>query len=141
MTLPESLYRRWLFDLWRGDLAVAEDILAPDFRGHWPDLDVHGPDEAVEQIRRTRELFSDIDTTLDAGPVLGADMVAARWTFHGTYRGGVPGATAPAGTRVSFVGQDLFRVAGDRLAEYWVVSDVMGLMTSLGAVPAPGDRP
>ncbi|MFI9024584.1 ester cyclase [Streptomyces sp. NPDC053560] len=132
----EALYRRWLIDLWHGDFAVAEEILAPGFVGHWPTFDVHGPQETAEQIRQSYEYFDDIKVTLDAGPVVGDGMVAARWTFHGAYRGGIPGTTAPPGTRVAFAGQDLFRAADGRFTEYWVVSDGLGMMTALGAVGA-----
>ncbi|MFK8843725.1 ester cyclase [Streptomyces sp. Ac-502] len=60
--------------------------------------------------------------------------MGARWTFHGTYCGGIPGATAPAGTPISFAGQDIFRAADGRFTEYWVVSDGLGMMSALGAV-------
>ncbi|KAA6212166.1 hypothetical protein CP973_22160 [Streptomyces albofaciens JCM 4342] len=134
MNVIDSLYRRWLFDLWHGDFAVAEEILTPDFLGHWPTMDVHGPEGAADQIRRSHEYFTDIRNTLDVGPVIGDGLVAARWTFHGAYRGGIPGATAEPGTRVSFAGQDIFRVADGRFAEYWVTSDGLGMMTALGAI-------
>ncbi|MCC9740031.1 ester cyclase [Streptomyces sp. MNU89] len=130
----EQLYRHWLQDLWGGDYDLAPEILTPGFTGHWPDREVHGPDGAVEAIRRSHALFGDINTTLDVGPVIDGDRLAARWTFHGTYRGGIPGTTAPPGTRISFTGHDIFRAEGRRFAEYWVVSDVLGMMTRLGAV-------
>ncbi|MEU5993722.1 ester cyclase [Spirillospora sp. NPDC047418] len=133
----DALYRRWLFEVWQGDYAVAGEILAPGFTGHWPDLEVHGPAEAAAQVRRSHGYFTDVRTTLDAGPVVSAagdGMVAAAWSFHGSYRGGIPGATAAPGTRVSFRGQDVFRAEDGRFAEYWVVSDALGLMTALGAL-------
>lgn len=142
----DALYRRWLFEVWQGDFAAAGDILAPGFTGHWPDLEVHGPAEAAEQVRRSHAYFTDVSTALDAGPVIGPapgspagsspgdGMVAAAWSFHGSYRDGIPGATAAPGTRVSFRGHDLFRAEGGRFTEYWVVSDALGLMTALGAL-------
>ncbi|XRQ15203.1 ester cyclase [Actinomadura welshii] len=133
----DELYRRWLFEVWHGDFAVAEQILTPDFTGHWPNLEVHGPAEAAEQVRRSHEFFTGVRTTLDVGPVVSAagdGMVAAGWTFHGAYRGGIPGATAEPGTAVAFRGHDIFRARDGRFAEYWVVSDVMGMMTALGAL-------
>lgn len=133
----ETLYRRWLFEVWSGDFAVADRILAPDFVGHWPGFDVHGPAGAVEQIRRSHEYFDDIRTTLDVGPVVGDGMVAAHWTFHGSYRGGIPGADAPPGTPASLVGSDVFRFADGRFAEYWVVSDAAGMMRQLSAEGGP----
>jgi hypothetical protein len=130
----DGLYRRWLFEVWAGEFSVAEEILSPGFVGHWPNLTVHGPAEAVEQVRRSHEFFTGVRTALDVGPVVGDGMVAAGWTFHGAYRGGIPGATAVHGTPVSFSGQDIFRAEDGRFVEYWVVSDAMGLMTALGAV-------
>jgi predicted ester cyclase len=57
--------------------------------------------------------------------------VAARWTGRGSYKGGMPGATAPAGTRVSFGGHDLLRVDEGRFAEYWVISEAEQLLAQL----------
>jgi hypothetical protein len=130
-----ALYRRWLDELWGGDLDIAGEILTPDFVGHWPDQDVRGPEGAAEAVRAGRAPFDDVRLTLDVGPVADADKVAARWTFHAAYLGGLPGATAPAGTRVAFSGMDLLRIdpASGKFAEYWVVSDALGLMTQLGA--------
>ncbi|MEO3824308.1 ester cyclase [Actinomadura sp. B10D3] len=134
----DALYRRWLFEVWGGDHAAAAEILTPGFTGHWPNLEVHGPAEAAEQVRRSHAYFTDVRVTLDVGPVVGGGMVAAGWSFHGSYRGGIPGATAEPGTPVSFSGQDIFRAEDGRFAEYWVVSDALGLMTALGAVALPG---
>ncbi|MFI6584574.1 ester cyclase [Embleya sp. NPDC050493] len=133
MTDIARLYRTWLFDLWEGDFRLAEEILAPDAVGHWPAFDVHGPEGFVEQVRRSHTYFGSIKNTLDLGPLVSGDMVSARWTFHGEYRGGIPGTTVPAGTKTSFVGHDIFRVADGRFAEYWVVSDGLGMMAALGA--------
>jgi predicted ester cyclase len=132
-----ALYRRWLLELWDGDLDVAGGILTDDFVGHWPDQDVHGPVGAAEAVRAGRSPFDDVRLELDVGPIADGDKVAARWTFHGSYRGGLPGATAPAGTRVAFSGMDLLRIdpASGKFAEYWVVSDALGLMTQLGTTP------
>jgi hypothetical protein len=134
-----ALYRRWLLELWAGDLEVAEQILTADFVGHWPDQDVHGPVGAAEAVRAGRAPFDDVRLSLDVGPISGGDKVAARWTFHGAYRGGLPGVTAPASTRVAFGGMDILRIdpASGKFAEYWVVSDALGLMTQLGTTTAP----
>lgn len=128
------LYRRWLFDMWGGDLDAAAEIFTPDFVGHWPSVTVHGPQGVADQVRQSHRLFADIKNTLDVGPIVQGDLIAARWTFHGSYREGIPGASAAPGTRISFSGQDIFRVEGDRFAEYWVESDGLGMMRALGAL-------
>ncbi|WP_067464825.1 ester cyclase [Actinomadura macra] len=129
----QELYRRWLFEVWTGAFDVAEEILTADFTGHWPGLRVNGPGQAADQVRRSHEYFTAVRTTLDVGPVISDGMIAAGWSFHGTYRGGIPGATAAPGTPIAFAGHDIFRARDGRLAEYWVVSDTLGMMTALGA--------
>lgn len=128
----KELYRRWLFDLWSGDFGVATEIFAPGFVGHWPNQEVHGPQGAAEQVSRSHEMFTDIENTLDVGPIAEGDKVCAHWTFHGTYAGGIPGATAPEGSRIAFSGIDIMRTENGRIVEYWVISDALGLMTTLG---------
>lgn len=125
-------YERWLLEMWQGDFALAHDLVTPGFVGHWPGMDVRGAGQLVETLRQGHAPFDDVTVTLDVGPIVDGDTVAARWTFSGTYRGGMPGATAPAGTRVSFSGHDILRAEGDRFAEYWVVSDVPGFSRQLG---------
>jgi predicted ester cyclase len=101
-----QLYRRWLLELWNGDLTVAEQLVTADF--------------VVHQAR-----------------VVEGDLVAAGWAGRGRYTGGIPGATAAAGTPVAFGGIDLLRARDGRFAEYWVSSDGLQLMAQLGAL-GPG---
>lgn len=128
-----ALYRRWLLELWNGDLAVAREVVTDGFVGHWPGRDVHGPDELAGAIEATHGMFSEVSVTLDVGPLVDGDLVAARWTFAGTYAGGIPGATARSGLRTTHHGADLLRAEGDRFAEYWVSADNLELMQQLGA--------
>ena len=79
-----DLYERWLLGLWAGDLAVADEIVAEDFVGHWPEQEVQGRDALVEIIRGTRGMFSTLDFRLELGPFTYGDHVIALWT--GTVR-------------------------------------------------------
>ncbi len=108
-----ELYERWLLALWHGDLAVAEEIVAEDFLGHWPEQEVQGRAALVDLIRETRGMFSELTFRLEVGPIADGDLLAARWT--GT------GAT-PDGGEMPLLGNDILRVADGRLAEYWVAS-------------------
>ncbi|MEV4394369.1 ester cyclase [Nonomuraea sp. NPDC049607] len=127
-----ELYERWLLELWNGDLSLAPDLVTREFVGHWPGQDVRGPEGLAEAIRQGREPFDDVRVTLDVGPAVDGDLVAARWTFSGAYRGGLPGASAPPGTRISFSGHDLLRATDGRFSEYWVISDAQSLSRQLG---------
>lgn len=109
---PKQLYRRWLLELWHGAFEVAEDVIAEDFAGHWPEQEVRGRAGLVELIGQTREMFSELTFELELGPICEGDLVAARWT--GT------GRTAEGEMRL--LGNDILRVQDGRVAEYWVAS-------------------
>ncbi|MFG1942563.1 ester cyclase [Nonomuraea sp. NPDC048826] len=127
-----KLYERWLLTMWQGDFSLAHELVTPDFTGHWPGMDVRGPDQLIDMLRQGHEPFDDVTLSLDVGPIVDGDRVAARWTFAGAYRGGMPGATAAPGTRIAFNGHDILRAEGDRFAEYWVISDIPSLSRQLG---------
>jgi predicted ester cyclase len=134
------LYRRWMLELWNGDLAVATELVTDDFVIHQARADGAGSDErrgpeaVVQLVRDGHAPFDGLTFEIEVGPVVEGDLVAARWAGRGRYRGGMPGATAAAGTPVAFGGIDLLRARGDRFAEYWVSSDGLALMGQLGAL-------
>lgn len=132
----EALYRRMLLELWHADDTeldqLAAQIVGDDFRLHQNGEQREGPQALVDLVRQGRAPFEDVAVTIDVGPAVDGDLVAARWTFAGAYAGGIPGATAEPGTRVAFAGIDLVRLAHERVAEYWVCSDGFALMTQLG---------
>jgi predicted ester cyclase len=137
------LYRRWMLELWNGDLAVAAELVTDDFVIHQARVggagseEQRGPDAVVQMVRDGHAPFDELTFEIEVGPVVEGDLVAARWAGRGRYRGGMPGATAAAGTPVGFGGIDLLRARGDRFAEYWVSSDGLALMERLGAL-GPG---
>jgi predicted ester cyclase len=137
------LYRRWMLELWNGELAVATELVTDDFVIHQARADGAGSDErrgpeaVVQLVRDGHAPFDGLTFEIEVGPVVEGDLVAARWAGRGRYQGGLPGATAAAGTPVAFGGIDLLRARGDRFAEYWVSSDGLALMGQLGAL-GPG---
>jgi SnoaL-like domain len=110
MPSVQELYGRWINELWAGR-PIAAGIVTPDFVGHWPDRDVHGPDELQQIVEQTRNMMADLTFAVEIGPMSDGDLVAGRWV--GTGRG-------PDGP-VSFTGNDILRLAGDgqKFAEYW----------------------
>jgi predicted ester cyclase len=134
----KELYRRWILDLWNGDLAAANDIVSDDFLVHQARTgpgsseDFRGPDGLRQMIRDGHAPFSEIAFEIEVGPIVEGNMVAGRWKATGTYAGGIPGATAPAGTRVTWGGSDILRAENGTFVEYWISADVFQLMTQLG---------
>lgn len=133
----EALYRRMLLELWHADDTEIDELTAQvagdGFTLHQNGEQRDGSQALADLVRAGRAPFDDVAVTIDVGPAVDGDLVAARWTFAGAYVGGVPGATAEPGTRVAFAGIDLVRLAEGRIAEYWVCSDGFALMAQLGA--------
>ena len=46
----------------------------------------------------------------------------------------------PTGNRVNFRGISIYRVEGGLIAESWSVSDDLGLMRQIGAIPEEGQE-
>ncbi|MGV0836610.1 ester cyclase [Mycolicibacterium thermoresistibile] len=105
---PKALYRRWIDELWNGQ-PVAATLVADDFVGHWPNRDVHGPDELQSVIDQTHTMFSELRFTIEVGPLLDGDLLAGRWVGAGRSDDGP----------VRFVGNDILRIADGRFVEYW----------------------
>ena len=129
----------WL-GLWNGDDNRAENFIRPDFRVHaaltggGDGSSTRGPEGLVAWVKEGRTAVPNLEFTAEVGLIAQGDPIALRWRAEGTYPGGIPGATAPAGTPVSFTGTDILRLEGGQLAEYWVNSDTPVLLTQLGVM-------
>ncbi|MGY1836422.1 ester cyclase [Blastococcus sp. SYSU DS0510] len=105
------------------------------------DVRVHagtpGAAPATEGLQQLRESFSRFRTALPdlhvhLDDVLAeGDRVAVRWTGSGTHSGALAGV-APTGTPVRWGGTDLYRIAGDKVAEWWRNDDMVWLLHQLG---------
>lgn len=135
-TTTDTLLDGWLA-IWNGDYRPADSVLSLDFSVHVALLDggdgsaVRGPGGLVDWVAQTRAAFTELEFGVSVGPIVDADYLVIRWVATGTYGGGFPGATAPVGTEVRFTGTDVLRIEDDRLAEYWVNSDVHVLLAQL----------
>lgn len=139
---PRDTIRRFFDQLWnRWDLAVADEIVAPEvrFRGSLGTT-VEGREAFKGYVERVRSAFPDWYNQIDE--LIEADAtVVARMTWTGTHRGELFGVPA-TGRRVSYVGVAIFRLADGLIVEGWVVGDTQELWRALGRLdPAPGPSP
>jgi len=125
------MYDRWM-EMWNGRPELADELVAPDCPIHQPPNALRGPEGVRQMVEMGRAPFEEITFRIEAAPIVDGDRLAARWVSEGVYRGGIPGATASPGTRVTFGGIDIWRVEDGRIAEYWVSSDGLYLMSQLG---------
>lgn len=74
------------------------------------------------------------DLHLDYEHVLvDGDLVAGRFTLTGTHQGEF-GEIGPTGAAVSVVGNDVVRMRDGKVAEHWVLLDMLTLMQQLGVI-------
>lgn len=116
-------------DLWDGDLAIADRIIAHNFVAHAAPLSGTGSDTITGipalkgWIEGIHAVVGDLRFTIELGPFIDGDYLVVRWRARGRYKGGFPGAKAAIGTPVNFTGTDTLRVESGRLAEYWANAD------------------
>lgn len=137
----KALWTPWV-ELWNGNLAIADEIIAPNFVAHFSPAgnspaEIRGPEGLKAWIGGAVAAFPDHSFTTTVGPLAEGDLVAGRWVFRATYAGGIPGASPDAvGQPVEYEGADLFRVADGRIAEYWLSADIMDLLQQVGLIPS-----
>jgi steroid delta-isomerase-like uncharacterized protein len=120
----------------QGKQAVAEKLLARDFVDHNPLPGLTPDREGFKQSFAVfRSAFPDFTYTIK-DMVAEGDRVVVRFTANGTHRGEMAGIP-PTGKQISVTGMDLFRLAGGKVAEFWLSWDQLGLMQQLGGIHLP----
>ncbi len=125
---------RWL-DAWNThDLEAARGLLQDDYVRHDANLpDVVGRQAELQFIATALGAFPDL--RFEAQHVVAQDdLVMTRLTAQGTHQGDFLGVPA-SGRHVHFQSAETFRVLDGKVAEQWVVTDVLGLLQQLGAIP------
>jgi steroid delta-isomerase-like uncharacterized protein len=129
----ETLVRRWVDEvLNRGELAVIDELYAPDFINLSQPAQPPGPAGVKEGVTQLRAAFSDLQVTID-DLVTGDDRVAWLYTARGTHSGSF-GGIPPTGKSVEYRGSVLARVADGRFSEGRGVVDMLSLVQQLGLI-------
>ncbi len=138
-----GLVRRVVEDVWnRGDLALANALVAPDYVNHGgliPEL-AHGPEAIKVAVALYRTAFPTFHITVEALVAEGA-TVELRWTAHRSLLAArTEGALADA--EGTLRGTTRSRLADDQIAENWMSWDRAAVLRNLERIPAEtGPRP
>ena len=130
---------RWSQELWsQGNLAVADEIIAPDYVRHDPGdpFPAHGPADVKRIVTMLRTMLPDFHIDVDA-MIAEDDIVVSRYTATGTDTGGYMGMP-PTGKTVRTTAMQMFRFSGGKIVESWAVRDDLGTMRQLGHLTMPG---
>src|SRR5215208_6072958 len=125
----KALVRREQAELWNhtGNLDAAAELFAPD-----------RVEDAKQEAANVLLAFPDLESTIE-DLIAERDKVVAHCKAQANHRGEYMGIT-PTGNRVDFTGISIYRIEGGQIAESWGVSDELGLMRQIGAIPEPGQE-
>jgi predicted ester cyclase len=120
-----------------GNLAVADELIAPDLVEHQNFGPDHAPGaEGVKAvIASLRRAFPDFHLAIDDLATAG-DTVWLRMTGTGTNDGSFMGHP-PTGRQMRTDVFDALRVDGERIVEHWGVPDRLGTLFQLGLARPP----
>ena len=91
----KAIVRRWLEDgLNARNLAIIDELFAPDYANHSPRIGVVGREYTALETAEFFVAFPDWRTTID-DVIAEGEKVVARRTVQGTYTGEVQGAPVP----------------------------------------------
>jgi predicted ester cyclase len=115
----------------------AEEVYAPEFVSHQHShptvTDIRGIEELKSFVREFQVAFPDFVDTVER-QIAEGELVMTQFTSAGTQQGELMGIP-PTGERVEWMGIELARVVGGKIAENWVSWDMYGMLQQLGAIP------
>jgi steroid delta-isomerase-like uncharacterized protein len=129
----KRIARRWSEELWsQGRLAVAGEIVAPDYVRHDPGdpAPAQGPAGVKRLVQMMRAFSPDLQITIE-DIVAEGDTVAIRYTAQGTDTGGFMGR-APTGRATRIAGMQFFRIKDGKIVESWALRDDLTALRQLG---------
>jgi steroid delta-isomerase-like uncharacterized protein len=132
----KAVVRRYLEEIInRGDFALAEEILAPDYVNHTAGGGIGtGREGFVRGLRAMKTAFPDWTVTIEE-LVAEGDIVVDRFAIDATHTGSVNGIP-PSGRHIATLGMHMWRLEGGKLAEGWYVTDALPHVFA-ALMPAP----
>lgn len=122
----------------QGNLALADELFAPDYVDHdAPPGFPAGVEGFKQQVTMYRTAFPDVHITIE-DQVTEGDKIVTRWSARGTHQGELMGIP-PTNKEVTVTGIAIDRIDRGKIVEHWEIFDQLGMMQQLGVVPAPGE--
>lgn len=121
----------------KGNLAVADEIMASNYVYHYPLFEVKGPEGFKQLIGTMRTAFPDINATIE-DLIAEGDMVAVRFTIQGTFKGEMMGI-APTGKHLTFSEAVFIRFENGKEVEATPYADMLSFYQQLGISPPAGE--
>ncbi len=121
--------------LTQGDLAVADELFAPDCHHHAPHAVAPGAHGMKRWVVALRRAFPDLRAIVE-DEIAEGETVVQRLTLSGTHEGAFRGVS-PTGQYVTWDLVEILRLGPDgKFTKHWSIWDQLGLLRQLGADPA-----
>jgi steroid delta-isomerase-like uncharacterized protein len=127
----KAIIRRFYEALNRGDPAIIDALVAPDFAYNGQ---VIGQEGVRQHFGATRAAFPDLAWTIEE-MLADGDRVITRYTYSGTQHGELMGIP-PTAKHFRSAGIAIDRIVGGTIVEEWEVRDTLGALRQLGALTA-----
>ena len=114
----------------KGNLAIADEVLASNYIYHFPTHDINGPEGFKEFIGMMRTAFPDLHVTVE-DLIAEGDTVAARFTMRGTFKGELMGV-APTGRQLTFPEAVFIRFENGKEVEATAYGNMLSFNEQLG---------
>lgn len=134
----KSIVRRWIEEGWnKHNLAVIDQVYAPDYVQHEPAPETVNSSEALKQyVGAYLTAFPDLNLSIEDLIAEGDKVV---WRFKSTgHQNGPFMGLPPTGKTGNITGIVIFRLEDSRIVEGWVNIDTLGLLQQIGMIPMPG---
>jgi predicted ester cyclase len=127
----KTIVKRNVEEIWnKGNVSVAEEIVATDYVRHLPGgKEIRGRERYKEYVKGFYTTFPDARFTMKDLIAVG-DYVVLRWSCVGTHTG--KGIGSPTGKEFEITGIVIYRLAGGKMVEDWSEFDRLVLMQQLG---------
>lgn len=108
----------------QGNLAVVDQVFAPNFVDHSTPYQLPGPKGVKDYFTKVRAGFPNLHVTID-DLIAEEDKVVVRTTWWGTQQGNYEGI-APTGKQVTRSMIQIFRLEDGRILEEWNEGEGLG---------------
>lgn len=123
----------------KGDLDIIDELVAPSYVDHDPAPGQEPDREGMKQFVSTlRTAFPDLQIA-PGEMVAEGEYIAFNYTISGTHQGEFVGIE-PTGKQVSVRAMEMVRIADGQIVERWGITDEMGLLEQLDALPPIGQE-
>ena len=117
----KAVVRRYVEGLNEENLAVFDEILAPDFANHSPRLGIVNREKTVNDYPLFWKAFPDCHRTIE-DVIAEGDKVFLRTTVQGTHQDFVTGISIePTGKNITWDAWEVLRFNDGRIVERWAI--------------------